>query len=269
MARSGQNNNNNNRFQPITPSASSSIATPSPSMDDIHNPFFLHNGDHPGLILVSHILTSPNYNTWSRAMLMALNAKNKLYFVDGSLLKPSSDDPTAGIWSRCNNMVMSWLLNIVSKEIADSLLYLDSAHAVWSDLHDRFHQSNAPRIFQIKQQLQVQEERQRSIGTSSSAPADSLAFNVSSSGSSSASPIVAAISQGKPKRDRPICSHCGITGHTVDHCYKLHGYPSGYKPKPKTQVQASSLQSNMNPFSEQSRARTLLPSAATASAPSL
>lgn len=27
----------------------------------------------------------------------------------------------------------------------------------------------------------------------------------------------------------PLCLHCGIKGHVVDKCYKLHGYPSGYK----------------------------------------
>ncbi|XP_024027311.1 uncharacterized protein LOC112093336 [Morus notabilis] len=84
---------------------------------------------------------------------MALNAKNKLGFVDGSLQQPASVDPTTSIWSRCNSMMTSWLLNTVSKEIANSLLYLDSAHAVWADLHERFRQSNAPCIFQIKQQL--------------------------------------------------------------------------------------------------------------------
>ena len=78
---------------------------------------------------------------------MALNAKNKMGFVDGSLSQPQVDDHSAPIWSRCNNMVISWLLNVVSKEIVDGLLYLDTAQSVWSDLHDRFHQSNAPRIF--------------------------------------------------------------------------------------------------------------------------
>lgn len=28
---------------------------------------------------------------------------------------------------------------------------------------------------------------------------------------------------------KPICSHCNILGHTIDKCYKVHGYPSGYK----------------------------------------
>ncbi|KAA8520102.1 hypothetical protein F0562_014358 [Nyssa sinensis] len=31
------------------------------------------------------------------------------------------------------------------------------------------------------------------------------------------------------KRDGPYCTHCKILGHTVDHCYKIHGYPLGYK----------------------------------------
>ena len=50
-------------------------------------------------------------------MLMALNAKHKLGFVDGSISQPPLDDPFVGVWPRCNNIVTSWLLNVVSKEI--------------------------------------------------------------------------------------------------------------------------------------------------------
>ena len=122
-------------------------------MDNSNSPYFLHSGDHLNLALISHPLTGSNYNTWSRAMWMALNAKNKLGFVDGSIPKNAVDDLNAHTWSRCNSMVISWLLNVVSKEIADSLLYLDAAQAIWTNLNDRFCQSNATRIFQIKQQL--------------------------------------------------------------------------------------------------------------------
>ncbi|KAA8546796.1 hypothetical protein F0562_003225 [Nyssa sinensis] len=31
------------------------------------------------------------------------------------------------------------------------------------------------------------------------------------------------------KRDRLYCTHCKILGHTVDRCYKIYGYPPGYK----------------------------------------
>lgn len=33
------------------------------------------------------------------------------------------------------------------------------------------------------------------------------------------------------KRDGPFCTNCNIHGHTIAKCYKIHGYPSGYKSK--------------------------------------
>lgn len=148
---------NNNQFQPLHQNSKSSGSVAdlpeSPAQNDIHSPFFLQSGDHPGLALVSHLLTGTNYNNWSRSMKMALNTKNKVGFIDGTLKQPASGDVTGSVWSRCNSMVTSWLLNAVVKEIANSLLYFETAEEVWNDLHDRFHQSNVPRIFQIKQQL--------------------------------------------------------------------------------------------------------------------
>jgi len=35
-----------------------------------------------------------------------------------------------------------------------------------------------------------------------------------------------------PRRGRPHCSHCGESGHWVQTCYELHGYPAGH-PKAK------------------------------------
>ena len=45
------------------------------------------------------------------------------------------------------------------------------------------------------------------------------------------------------KRDQPICTYCKIHGHTVDMCYKLHGFPLGYKPKIKGQVNVVGINS--------------------------
>ena len=80
--------------------------------------------------------------------------------------------------------------------------------------------------------LVVQEERQRSIRYRSSAPSDSMAFNASSPAPS----VATTSSHNKPRRERPIFTHCGLTGHTVHRCYKLHGFPPGYKPKGKAQA---------------------------------
>ncbi len=112
------------------------------------SPFYLPQGESPRAILVSQPLISENYNTWSRSMLMALIGKNKLAFVDGSLPQPSVDAGTEyHAWIRCNNRILSWILNSVSKEIVVSIIYIDTCYGMWIDLNEHFSQKNEPRVF--------------------------------------------------------------------------------------------------------------------------
>ena len=76
--------------------------------------------------------------------------------------------------------------------------------------------------------LVVQEERQRS--TTHRFP-QGLESTLNLTAPTTNSIVIAP---SKRKHDRPLCSHCKIQGHTVDKCYKLHGYPPGYKFKPKS-----------------------------------
>ncbi|KAA8518376.1 hypothetical protein F0562_015741 [Nyssa sinensis] len=133
-------------------------------IDNASSPYFLHHGDSPGAVLVSQPLTGDNYSTWSRSMSMALSAKNKLGFIDGSISRPSQQtDKLFDAWSRCNNMVLSWILNSVSKDLAASIIFIDTAAAVWKDLKERFSQSNAPRIFQLQQAISSLSQNQQSV----------------------------------------------------------------------------------------------------------
>ena len=61
------------------------------------SPFFLHPGESPRLARVSTPLTEGNYHFWSQAMIMVLDSKNKMGFVDGSLLEPPLGDPMKAI----------------------------------------------------------------------------------------------------------------------------------------------------------------------------
>ncbi|KAL4592837.1 hypothetical protein LXL04_005843 [Taraxacum kok-saghyz] len=245
---------------------------------------------------------SDNYATWSRSMRIALSVKNKLDFVEGSLPQPNQDDQAFRSWSRNNNVVISWILNSVSKEISSSIIYLSTAAEMWTELKECFKQSNGPRIFQIKRDLMnlsqgsdtvstyftklktlweelsnynnnctcgkctcggakeieqtmsflmrlnssyaqvrgqillmdpipnvnrifsliIQEERQNNIGNSQTS---TLAFNTR----------VTQNNNGGNKnyknfrKDSPYCTHCKRTGHTQDKCYRLHGFPPGYR----------------------------------------
>jgi hypothetical protein len=117
--------------QEVSPLTSSSIP-------DVSSLYFLHSADHPGSILVSILLNGDNYPSWKRAMKMALNAKNKLSFVNGSLSKPTSSTSEIQLWERCSDMVLSWILNSIDKSIVNSLIYHDCPHDVWLDLEDCF-----------------------------------------------------------------------------------------------------------------------------------
>ncbi|CAA7043466.1 unnamed protein product [Microthlaspi erraticum] len=135
------------------------------SYDNVHSPFFLHSGDHPGLSIVSHTLDGTNYNNWSIAMKMSLDAKNKLSFVDGSLPHPAVDDISFKIWSRCNSMVKAWLLNVVNQEIYDSILYYDDAAEMWNDLFLHFRVNNLPWKYQLEQAISCLQQGNLDLST--------------------------------------------------------------------------------------------------------
>ena len=120
---------------------------------DENHPFFLHHGENLGAILVSQPLVSEIYPTWAKSMKRALSAKNKLGFIDGTLtLAPTmvKSPLLVQAWTRCNNMVVSWILNSVSPKILASVIYRDTTLEVWKDVKERFSQGNGQRIFQLQ-----------------------------------------------------------------------------------------------------------------------
>ncbi|KAL5577328.1 hypothetical protein UlMin_019027 [Ulmus minor] len=124
------------------------------AIEEPSNPYYLHHSDSPGLVLVSQQLIGENYTIWSRVMLIALFMKNKLGFIDGSISEPPGTDANLyNSWIRNNNMVISWILNSISKEISTSIIFATSAREIWLDLRDSFQQKNEPRIFQLKREL--------------------------------------------------------------------------------------------------------------------
>lgn len=102
---------------------------------------------------ISIVFDGKSYGRWRRVVIIALSAKNKLGFTDCSLAISVADLDLQKAWSRCNDMVLSWLLNFLSKEIAESVLYSQSAKELWSDLEDRFGQTNGAKLFQLQKEL--------------------------------------------------------------------------------------------------------------------
>ena len=308
--------------------ASSNQASTSITIDESH-PFFLHHAESPGAIIVSQsLIRGENYPTWARSMERALRIKNKFWLIDGSASLTSAMEKVPLLvqsWSRCNEIVVSWIINFVSPKIATSMVYQRAAKEVWKKFQNMFSQGNGPRVYQLQKDLAsisqgelivsdyftnlsilwdeiqnyeplplcscekcvchvnekisnlhhreaimqllmglndsfshirgqillmdpipsvdkvysllVQDERQRSVGHSNNGPfVESTALVAKTMNFGSGSKTF------KKGKERPTCSHCGLLGHTVEKCYKIHGYLPRYKTKARAN-QASSLDS--------------------------
>ncbi|XP_072087411.1 uncharacterized protein [Arachis hypogaea] len=100
------------------------------------SPYFLH----PGVL-------------WSHDMWRALRSKNKVKFLDGSILKPGEGDPNFEAWDRCNNFLLSWINLSLSPEIAKSVMWISSAPDLWNDLKRRYSQGDVFRVGALKEEF--------------------------------------------------------------------------------------------------------------------
>ncbi|XP_020412790.1 uncharacterized protein LOC109947272 [Prunus persica] len=125
-----------------------------PKWENPNHPLYLHHADQPSIILVPQPLVEDNYSTWVQSMSMALLVKNKIDFVDGSIKEPSGDKPDElQQWKRCNNLVKTWLLGLMSKEIVSSVIHCKDASQMWLDLQELFSHVNTIQLFHIENEI--------------------------------------------------------------------------------------------------------------------
>lgn len=105
------------------------------------DPLYLHFSDNPGLSLVSQVFDGKSFGEWRCLMGIALTAKNKFCLVNGALDKPPSTSPTFASCERCNDMIISWMINSLSPDIRSSVIYTEIAKEIWQELEARYEQS--------------------------------------------------------------------------------------------------------------------------------
>ncbi|KAH0715242.1 hypothetical protein KY284_008147 [Solanum tuberosum] len=118
-----------------------------------YHPYHLHASDALGMVLINNLFDGKGYQGWRRSVLIALSAKNKQGFINSSQPSPLVVSPDLHLWSRCNDMVTSWLLNSLSKDIAASVIYSSTTRELWLSLEHRFGQSNGAKLFHLRKDL--------------------------------------------------------------------------------------------------------------------
>nr|XP_016473755.1 PREDICTED: uncharacterized protein LOC107795603 [Nicotiana tabacum] len=120
---------------------------------DTSSPLYMHPSNNPGAALVPAPFDGFGYRSWRRGVMRALFVKNKLGFINGECKRPDPDSSKFRLWERCDYMVTSWILNSLTKEIADSFEYVTDAFKLWRELKDRYDQTNGTKLYQIQEEI--------------------------------------------------------------------------------------------------------------------
>ncbi|CAM8902807.1 unnamed protein product [Rhodiola kirilowii] len=196
-------------------------------------------------------------------MEIALSVRSKLEFVQG--LRPKPTDATlATKWKRCNDVITTWLLNSLSKKVVSHILHAKDTASAWRILHSRYASSNVSRKFYLKKEvsnikqgdldianyfeklnafwkeelpsldtvydMDLNDESQQKVTKHSFVEASALYSNQQDSHGYAKGQMrnTQGNTQGKAG-GRLFCTHCQMSGHTKDFCYKLNGYHPGHK----------------------------------------
>ncbi|XP_075077085.1 uncharacterized protein LOC107799593 [Nicotiana tabacum] len=148
------------------------------------------------------------------------------------------------LWDRCNGIILAWIMNTVSPNLISTVIYASNAHKMWEDLKERFDKVNASRDCYIHKEMATltqglnesfehakdQVLMTRPLPNINQAYAMIINIETLLSNKTSAGGYRQKNNSGKALVQ---CDYCNYKGHTRKNCFKLHGYPVGFKPKKK------------------------------------
>ncbi|XP_010499068.1 PREDICTED: uncharacterized protein LOC104776662 [Camelina sativa] len=117
------------------------------------DPYDLSSGDNPGSVISQPLLRGPNYDEWSTNIRLALKARKKFGFVDGTIPEPTVDSEDLEDLGANNAMVISWLKLTIDENLRTSLSNHENAHELWKHIKQRSSVRNGQRVQRLKAEL--------------------------------------------------------------------------------------------------------------------
>ncbi|KAL0412156.1 UNVERIFIED_CONTAM: hypothetical protein Slati_3805300, partial [Sesamum latifolium] len=62
----------------------------------------------------------------------------KLGRITGNSPKPAENSEEYEQWVRADSLVISWILNTISKDIVEFFVYIDTAREIWLEIEARY-----------------------------------------------------------------------------------------------------------------------------------
>ncbi|CAH9118233.1 unnamed protein product [Cuscuta europaea] len=133
--------------------------------NDYSSPFFLGPQDRPRDYITPIRLRGENYDDWTGAIRLALRARRKFVFVDGTI-QTYENKCTEDDWLTIHSMLVSWLMNTIAPEVKNTLSKYEDAKLLWDELKERFSVMDGSRIHQLKVNIaRCEQSSPLSVGT--------------------------------------------------------------------------------------------------------
>ncbi|GJT50026.1 ribonuclease H-like domain-containing protein, partial [Tanacetum coccineum] len=131
---------------------------------DVSHPLHLHPNDYVALTVVFIKLKgTENYQVWSCAMLLALEGKNKIRFIDGSCRRSNTYEVLGRHWDRVNVVVLGWILNSISEELFLGQIFSKRAKHVWDELKETYDKVDGSVTFSLHHKIHTLSQNGSSI----------------------------------------------------------------------------------------------------------
>ena len=88
--------------------------------------YALTSNDNLGNIITQVQLKGENYDEWARVVRIALRAKKKYGFVDGSIKQSDNDSPELEDWWTINSVLVSWVFNTIEPTLQSTISYMEN-----------------------------------------------------------------------------------------------------------------------------------------------
>lgn len=98
--------------------------------------------------MISLKLSTNNYVPWSKSFLLVISIRNKERFLNGTITKPTTIDPLFASKTKCNNLIVAWLLCFSS-----IVFFMKSTAKIWITLKQNFSQPDDTRVRKLQDSL--------------------------------------------------------------------------------------------------------------------
>ncbi|RVW53806.1 hypothetical protein CK203_088599 [Vitis vinifera] len=205
----------------------------------------LGGSDSSPILITGHKLNGHNYLQWSQSVLLFICGKGKDEYLTGRSSHARNYRTSFRKWKIENNMIhVHGLINSMNNDIelfqVESALndfrqgeqsvtqYYNTLTRELDDVRGRIMGIKPlPSLREAFSEVRREESRKKVMMGSKEQPAPTLDASALAARSFNSS------GGDRQKRDRPWCDYCKKPGHYKETCWKLHGKPADWKPKPR------------------------------------